>query len=269
MDAAFIRRNKSSTKSILEELFIKRSEKSNLVLLIDNLHVSSYPLIYNLERKNAIKRVCSTDFYSGRVNLSDVVWRDRILWIDNMEVELIGTKENTSPSDVLFKFSEITQQTAAGITVLVNLQEEVVGIEMINKISFLADTILRVHRVRDGGNAIEIKVIHRRSGGKVKSETCIFDLDLAEFKKADIELKNASVEAGVEPSKGRPVHTQSTFNLGLTDAQVKAKAAVELPHLRAQMEAIDLNPSRPSVIYDKKLLADDNDDEDPDDDLDL
>lgn len=76
------------------------------------------------------------------------------------------------------------------------------------------------------------------------------------------------VDAGraAEGSKGSDAGARavprSTFNLDTTPAQEQARAALLLPHLRAQEAA------RPNGAG-QAILADDYDEDDPDDDLDV
>ncbi|TIA88298.1 hypothetical protein E3P99_02695 [Wallemia hederae] len=65
-------------------------------------------------------------------------------------------------------------------------------------------------------------------------------------------------------------HSSSSFNLSLTSAQKAARETVPLPYLQAQQEVTQSNtpPPAPIISYDPDS-ADDWDDEDPDDDLDV
>jgi len=57
---------------------------------------------------------------------------------------------------------------------------------------------------------------------------------------------------------------QSSFNLTISETQMIAKSAVELPHHRVISQSLSMeNGER------QRILADDHDEEDPDDDLDF
>lgn len=263
METGFVKKTHTDSmsggkgESLLVDILLKRSEKSSSVLILDDINVSAYPIIASLLRKGLITRINAADFFEPSFNLDSYPKDGPILWIDAMEYELLGN--SPKHSDLIFKFSEASD--CKGRTVLINLKEEILGVELVRKLEFLCDTVLRTHRILEGGSVIELKVLHRKAGGRLRHETCFYQVDLEEFKKIQSPLFD------VPPSMAPPVpHPGLTFNTQLTASQAKARAAVELPHMRAQTETPG---EKPAAIYDKKLLADDHDEEDPDDDLDV
>lgn len=98
-------------------------------------------------------------------------------------------------------------------------------------------------------------------------------LDLITVGMNDVEITNlegvtqnlniqAKADEKKEETTPQPTNLGLSFNLGLTNEQKAAREAVPLPYLQAQQE------QAPIISYDPDS-ADDWDDEDPDDDLDL
>ncbi|KAI8879683.1 hypothetical protein K501DRAFT_256332 [Backusella circina FSU 941] len=102
----------------------------------------------------------------------------------------------------------------------------------------------------------------RKKSGKVEYDTFGFQHDqivpvtqlTGEIKKEEEEEKEEVEIKKVDPT------ANLSFNLNLTDEQRRAKENLVLPHYKAQQE---------STIYYDPDAADDFDDEDPDDDLDI
>lgn len=136
---------------------------------------------------------------------------------------------------------------------MIDIQEDILeDTSYINELKYLADTIVDIQ------GHCSYKVTHRSSGGKIKRESLI----LKDNKLTIVTIKNTTTESSVT-SSDNPL-PQSTFNLLMTEEQLAAKANVALPHMRILSEGIAAAPT-----YSKSILAEDYDDEDPDDDLDI
>lgn len=87
-----------------------------------------------------------------------------------------------------------------------------------------------------------------------------------EEKKIEEELKSMQLDPKMDPT------ANLSFNLSLTEEQRKQKENLVLPYLKAQQLEVSMDEEKKShtgLIYYDPDAADDFDDEDPDDDLDI
>ncbi|KAF7727489.1 Elongator complex protein [Apophysomyces ossiformis] len=135
--------------------------------------------------------------------------------------------------------------------------------------SYLTTTSNQVDR---GGIA---KIEWRRKSGKVQYESNGFYLESGSLMVVPAErltgLEAKKVDDAEETSEEQPdVISNLSFNLSLTDEQRKAKESIVLPYMKAQRTVeVEKEISNSGNIYYEPDAADDFDDEDPDDDLDL
>ncbi|CEG73145.1 hypothetical protein RMATCC62417_08580 [Rhizopus microsporus] len=114
----------------------------------------------------------------------------------------------------------------------------------------------------------------RKKSGKVTFETNGFIV-----KNGVLQVVSASQLTGVSATEKKsedmeidkqPDPTANlSFNLSLTDEQRRAKESLVLPFMKAQQLEVEEQKKQESVIYYDPDAADDFDDEDPDDDLDI
>ncbi|KAM3823921.1 elongator complex protein 5 [Vipera latastei] len=117
-------------------------------------------------------------------------------------------------------------------------------------------------------------VLHRKRGGRILQKTQLFSVvpGFAFKFLGELPLKGASgdddVEEGPEPAAADPT-AHLTFNLRLTEAERQAREAVPLPyHFSEEKKSSLLQTSTEDAkIYYQPDAADDFDEEDPDDDL--
>lgn len=156
---------------------------------------------------------------------------------------------------------------------IADIQSDLCSPESVSGVAFISDTIIRV-KSEMTRLPFSISLSHRFPGGKVKSEECI--IIIRDGKTIIIIDNDNNNTVGGGGGKALPTTNNdslrstppdlpsSTFNLGITSEQASVKANILLPHLRMQMEQLEL----PSTLS-KPILAEDYDDEDPDADLDI
>lgn len=151
---------------------------------------------------------------------------------------------------------------------LLNNQKSVIGMiqtdlfteEVIKKLEYLADTIIKVITSQGHNSPLgaTVEMICRQHGGKVTRDKFTFEivgLGLAcRFTKV-----HPPSQALTDSSASEALPT-SSFNLNMTAEQRSAKDSLVLPYMRVMQDDTKESP---------KVLADDFDDEDPDDDLDF
>lgn len=116
----------------------------------------------------------------------------------------------------------------------------------------------------------------RKKSGKVQYETDGFIWDgkafnvvpasqlTGEVQKEEVEPESMEVDKKTDPT------ANLSFNLSLTDEQRKTKESLVLPYMKAQTLEVSVEEEKKSgLIYYDPDAADDFDDEDPDDDLDI
>lgn len=116
----------------------------------------------------------------------------------------------------------------------------------------------------------------RKKSGKVTYETNGFFV-----KDGVLQVVPASQLTGITETENQPEEMEVdnqpdptanlSFNLSLTDEQRKAKENLVLPHYKAQQLEVGIEEQKKQggLIYYDPDAADDFDDEDPDDDLDI
>ncbi|KAI8394337.1 Elongator complex protein 5 [Radiomyces spectabilis] len=123
------------------------------------------------------------------------------------------------------------------------------------------------------------KIEWRRKSGKVQYETNGFFVDLnsntlkivpgSQLTGKEVEEKEESIESDLPQGMAN-----LSFNLSLTEEQKKAKENLVLPYMKVQNAdaysiEVDQTKKAEGTIYYEPDAADDFDDEDPDDDLDI
>ena len=122
---------------------------------------------------------------------------------------------------------------------IADVQSDILPMELVAKLQYIADTSITI-------SPHQYYITHRMTGGKGKRETCTFqDGRFLRIESGDIQTTQSSLQP------------TSTFNLGMTADQAAVKATVILPHYRVRDAPDDAKP----------ILAEDYDEEDPDDDL--
>ena len=136
--------------------------------------------------------------------------------------------------------------------IIAAVQADIVPLAVVEGLKYVAETVITMLPSPGGSSRMHLR--QRQPGGRLRCETC--------------ELRpDGSVAVSRPDDPPADTHSPaSTFDLGLTEEQAKAKAAVALPHLRAQ-----LGPTAaiPTLSRARPILAADRDEEDPDDDLDV
>ncbi|KAG0165587.1 Elongator complex protein [Apophysomyces sp. BC1034] len=119
------------------------------------------------------------------------------------------------------------------------------------------------------------KIEWRRKSGKVQYETNGFYLEGDSLVVVPVEqltgMETKTAADINETEEEKPdIMSNLSFNLSLTDEQRKAKENIVLPYIKAQHTIeVEKEKSNSGNIYYEPDAADDFDDEDPDDDLDL
>lgn len=124
------------------------------------------------------------------------------------------------------------------------------------------------------------KVMWKRKSGKVLHETNAFRCDGQGISvmTAAAQEEEEDLDEDLQESAGLDPTANLSFNLTLTDEQRRAKEKVVLPYMKAQNRGtVEIESSEHTIapppssgsIYYEPDAADDFDDEDPDEDLDI
>ncbi|XP_052821097.1 elongator complex protein 5-like [Mya arenaria] len=135
----------------------------------------------------------------------------------------------------------------------------------------LATTIINVMQPKMDQFLMAANILHKRLSGKVVRITEHFNVD-EDYRMCDVtELKSvADIQATSEPPQVDPA-ANLTFNLTLTDQEKVARSQVKLPYTydtEKQTETLERSVGEGKIFY-QPDEADDFDEEDPDDDLDI
>jgi hypothetical protein len=124
-------------------------------------------------------------------------------------------------------------------TLIADVQSDILPVELVAKLQYIATTSVTI-----GPHSYCIS--HRMLDGRGKREICTFqDGKFLQIDSDDVQVTQPSLQP------------TSTFNLGMTADQAAVKAKVILPHYRVRDAPDNARP----------ILAEDYDEEDPDDDL--
>jgi hypothetical protein len=190
----------------------------------------------------AILTVESSSFLSGELPEISV---GHFVHLRDLTVSLLDP--STDKSEIYRKLRSWTSSH-----LFVEVQRDIVADGVIGELEYLSDA--NIIMADDGFCHVTSNV--RGEGGKPRRETnLIVDNEIFTVDKVD--------DAVVASSPARPV-PQASFNLQITKEQVAVKSSVDLPYLRAQKTQ---QPQMRSSGL--PILADDHDDEDPDEDLDI
>ncbi|EDO31010.1 predicted protein, partial [Nematostella vectensis] len=147
--------------------------------------------------------------------------------------------------------------------------------EVLNAVSSICSSVLEVFENDSGEKETYCKILHIKKTGKVlkKRQTYTIgdDYVLAESREEDWTTPKAAQQ---EITSEKPVDPTSnlTFNLKLTDAEEKARANIQLPFMHNSTSLLvssGNNAQESSQIFYQPDAADDFDEDDPDDDLDI
>lgn len=149
----------------------------------------------------------------------------------------------------------VTFAQRKNVTIVLGVQSDILAPSSCDDILFIVNTCITTLPTESSSD-VRFSVIHRLAGGKAQTEVCLLrDGDILRLDEQERSLASS-----------QPLPT-STFNLDINDEQMTAKSNVMLPHLRVQME--QLNITQRQHAEGRRILAGDYDDEDPDDDLDM
>eukprot|EP00794_Sanderia_malayensis_P015199 gene15199-16768_t len=185
--------------------------------------------------------------------------------------------------DVCKLFNELSnlRNKVQTVQIVATVQRDVVSSIELNALTYIADASIilqssetKAKRKHSGSqpeqNKFQADVTLRKKSGKVSREVvvCSVNKDLAIEKD-----KNAQVEKDKEEEASEADPTENlSFNLRLTETEKQARSQVKLPYMLNEVQkAVHLDGSTAGhgkIIYEPDD-ADDFDDEDPDDDLDI
>lgn len=171
------------------------------------------------------------------------------------------TDDLLSASDKSTLFHQISEAKLLVATIQTDLVDSLV----VKKLEYLAKVIVKVIPDHNSPSQGAFELIQRQAGGKVSLDQFSFQIDPNGVACQIEPLKKATPVAETPKVSLRATGPVSSFNLGTTAAQKASKDSVILPHMRSlslHQQAVQPSTSRP-------ILADDFDDEDPDDDLDI
>ncbi|KAL9971346.1 hypothetical protein ACROYT_G023859 [Oculina patagonica] len=152
--------------------------------------------------------------------------------------------------------------------------------QTLNVVNYLASTLLWItqnNQQKDADQSVSwCKILHKRKTGKVirkvESFTISDEYELIENEEKDWNA--SSYTAHSEPMAVKEVDpTQNlTFNLKLTDNERQARSNLKLPymyHEEKKSSEVTVNPTGEGKVFYQPDEADDFDEDDPDDDLDI
>lgn len=264
MDLAHVRRSVEAHCIIIEELCSGRDTPlalytSSLILIEGTTAHSPRALLecFNrVEHQASIIDAARLTQEEGSRIVEEAAGSKFII-IHDLTIELLD--ETQVPGTYYRALVQVAHQAARkGVTLVVEIQRDILPPLTVTSLEYLADTTVRILD-HEGASSSLLSIVHRIPGGRLKSET----VKLTNDGKFERVSESSSMEhlnhlsspsgSGSTDQQPRPV---STFDLSLSEEQAKAKAAITLPHLRAQ-------------IANMTILAEDYDEEDPDEDLDV
>jgi len=166
-----------------------------------------------------------------------------------------------STSDQGLLFHQINEAKLLVATVQADLIDPLVA----KKLEYLAKVIVKVMPGQNSPSQGAFELIQKQAGGKVSRDQFSFQIDASGVAHQIELLKKASSIAETPKVTLRSSGPVSSFNLGMTAAQKASKDSVILPHMRS----LSLSQQVEQLSVSRPILADDFDDEDPDEDLDI
>ncbi len=203
---------------------------SGFILIEDSFLQSSYPLIKDLKNNGV-----SDDDFVGDLT--------ETLIMNGLTVELSNRLKDAK-------------------LIYGSVQTDMLSFETVKGLEYLANTIIKIQPI-DGPNSpsnAHFELVTRKPGGRISYQVYGFEINDGCMAKVRPIDKSKKVTVSIK-TKG----PHSTFNLGLSEEQKAVKDSIILPYMRMNLneeEGHDKTEARP-------VLADDFDDEDPDDDLDI
>lgn len=142
-------------------------------------------------------------------------------------------------------------------------------------VNFLASSIVSLSQSENSDEAVTwCKILHKRKTGKVirKLESLSIgdDHKLTEHEERDWNVSSSDIHS-TEPTKEADPTKDLTFNLKLTDDEKQARSNLKLPYMFHEEKTSEVTINRPGEgrVFYQPDEADDFDEEDPDDDLDI
>jgi elongator complex protein 5 len=171
----------------------------------------------------------------------------------------------------LQRLFSVTIQVEAPPQTTTSNMEQLTGFKAVDQFSYMNT---------NSNNATAFaKIMWKRKSGKVLHETNAFRCGRQGITvtEAAVQETEEDLEDDLQESAGPDPTANLSFNLTLTEEQRRAKEKVVLPYLKAQNRGtVEIESSEPAVapppsgtIYYEPDAADDFDDEDPDEDLDI
>lgn len=138
-------------------------------------------------------------------------------------------------------------------------------------VCYLATSIIKVQQSRVQQFCMSASILHKKISGKVVKLTEHFNFDINYTVKDVTEIKAVDTsKVAMETNQVDPA-ANLTFNLTLTDKEKEARSQVKLPYthdVSRQDETLSKSVGEGKIFY-QPDEADDFDEEDPDDDLDI
>lgn len=262
MDLAHVRRSVAANSIIIEELCSGRGDtsldlySSSLILIEGTTAHSSRALLNCFSRTqhhvtsiDAAKLILSEEAHPEAAREAE---SGKFIIIRDLTIELLDEKQ--VPATYYRALVQMAHQAGRrGATLIVEIQRDILPLLTVTSLEYLADTTVHILN-NNGASGSLLSIVHRMPGGRLKRETVRLLSD------GKFERVSGSSVQGVDSPPSAPINRQqlpvSTFNLSLSEEQARAKAAIVLPHLRAQIASMT-------------ILAEDYDEEDPDEDLDV
>ncbi|XP_041378331.1 elongator complex protein 5-like [Gigantopelta aegis] len=138
----------------------------------------------------------------------------------------------------------------------------------LRKLEHVSSSVVRVTSPPDQQHDMFCSVVHRRISGKVIKTTELVKLDGLNILSTQ-NWQHDSVKRSPEQAESIDPAANLTFNLTLSENEKEARRQLVLPYTKEQRRQPRIQSSVSSMIYYEPDKADDFDEEDPDDDLDI
>lgn len=242
----FVKRAESGNNAPVLDQILAGSLASDLVCIFDDTLNTAHALLAHM-------RSCCPQFMMYR-SLREVETcrpfpeTPTFVLLEDCTIELFDAARLTNVLQQVVRMAR-----CKNVTLVLTAQMDILTTSTCEAVRFLADTCITVLSPDPSSSKVRLSVIHRLPGGQARNEVCVL---------GDGHIMR--VEDQTSATASTPALPTSTFNLDISEEQLAAKANVLLPHLRVQMEQPAVRPPER-----RRILADDYDEEDPDDDLDL
>lgn len=236
----FVRKLASnSTEEPLINVILKGVVKSRLVCIFDNALHPCTPLLQYIKKEYTI------DSFNGVTAIAEKASSSNgLIHLTHFSLDIIASNDRCQLFASLMKFAN----EGPFRTVILDIQSDILEDSVVNNLKYMANTCI----FAEGNGVYSIR--HRISGGsREQSErNHLSNGHLSKCKTSSSPITAITPTSSILPT--------STFNLEISREQREAKAQVLLPHIRVQMEDLQVTP---------RVLAEDYDEEDPDDDLEI